>query len=74
MAPQQYCVRVPLRGVQSIEPKGIVTIPTGATLSIVGQPSNEHLVTVCWDGRELRVFAKDLQDRAAPCDWLPESG
>ena len=67
MAPQQYRVRVSLRGLRAVEPKGIVTIPTGAILSIMGQPLSEHFVAVVWDGLELIVFAKDLQDRAAPC-------
>ncbi len=73
MASQQYHVRVSLRGVQAIEPKGIVTVPTGATLSIVGSSSdNPQFVAVRWDGRDLIVFAKDLEDRAAPCDGLSE--
>jgi hypothetical protein len=67
MLPRQYRVRTLLRGIHATEPKEIVTIPTGATLSIVEQPNSEDFVSVRWDGRDLLVFSRDLQDRTLPC-------
>ena len=67
MVSRQYRVRTLLRGIHPTEPKEIVTIPTGATLSIVEQPTNNDLVSVRWEGRDLLVFAQDLHDRALPC-------
>jgi hypothetical protein len=66
MAPQRYRVHVPLRGVDATASKGIMTIPAGATLSIVGHSDGDRFVTVGWEGRQLLVFAQDLQDRTTP--------
>jgi hypothetical protein len=64
----RYRVRVPLRGVDATASEGIMTIPAGATLSIVGHPDGDRFVTVGWGVRLLLVFSQDLLDRTTPYD------
>jgi hypothetical protein len=44
-----------------------VTIPIGATVTVIGGPLNgNRLVDVMWGGTELMMFTQDLRDRAEP--------
>lgn len=61
---QQYRVCVPIRGVDAREGKGIITIPDGATVTVIAYPDGDKLITVRWKNRDVMIFRQDLSRRA----------
>lgn len=41
-----------------------MTLETGATVLVVGQPQKSGLVDVSYEGEIIAMFLRDLQDRA----------
>jgi hypothetical protein len=61
---RQCCVVIPFRGVESPdEQKRFVQLPQGAILTSRGYQCRDGLIPVSWDGREIWVFAEDLESR-----------
>jgi hypothetical protein len=58
---QLYRVRQTLRGVNVHN--RILTIPRGATLRVIVCEAGEKWATVEWNGVQVRVFNKDLEER-----------
>lgn len=62
---RQCCVVIPFRGVESAgEQKRFVQLPQGAILTSGHCQSRDGLIPVTWDGREIWVFAEDLESRS----------
>jgi hypothetical protein len=58
--------RYPFRGVESpAEQKRFVQLPQGAILTSQNCQSRHGLIPVSWDGREIWVFAEDLESRTS---------
>ena len=55
-------------GVQWEGPKGIVTIPNGATLRLPPQAEAAAHTIVIWEGKQLLVFTVDLEARSTAVD------
>ena len=67
MSLQLRRVRQEFRGVRWEGPKGIVTIPSGATLRVPAQYGGAHTI-VNWEGQQLLVFTVDLEARSTSVD------
>jgi hypothetical protein len=70
MPTQQYRVRVPLRAVNATLNRSIITIPAGATLSIIQRLADRRFVAARWGQQDLLVFEQDLLDRAVPQSYV----
>jgi hypothetical protein len=40
-----------------------VTVPEGAMLELAGEPQQSGLIDVCFEGRVVAMFLRDIEDR-----------
>ncbi len=61
----KFRILTPTLGIEVIDGERIpVTIPAGATVTVIGTQDAEGLLTIDWDGRILLMYCHDLDERA----------
>ena len=63
---QLYRVREQFRAIYTDGKKGILTIPAGATLTVLGLSADKRLIRIIWNGVSLWVFSRDFGERTTP--------